>query len=247
MTSALSLNQKVILITGASKGIGQACAERCAMLGASLHLCGRDDRALHALSERLPGAHYVHCYDVTDDEQVKQTFVEVKKRSGQLDGLVNNAGIMLDAGFAMTPMADLDTQWRVNGAAAFLHAQYAARLMMPKKTGSIVNLCSIVGEQGSAGQVAYSMSKSALSGMTLSLAKELGGSGIRVNGVAPGFIETDMTAKYSADKRDNLKEQISLGRLGQPQEVANLISFLLGDDATYLTGQIIGVDGGLHL
>ncbi len=247
MTSLLNLKDKVILVTGATGGIGRATAVLCDQLQATLYLCGRDQDGLEQLQSQLKGNHHTLCYDVTNTEQVKQNVTQVMKQSGKLDGLVNNAGVMIDAPLAMTRIEDLEQQWRVNSQGALLHAQFASRLMGRQTTSSMVNLCSIVGEKGSSGQVAYSMTKAAVTGMTLSLSKELASLGIRVNGVAPGFIETDMTAQYSAQTRDNLIKHIGLGRLGRAEDVAATIAFLLSDSASYITGQIIGIDGGFIL
>ncbi|MDO6709358.1 SDR family NAD(P)-dependent oxidoreductase [Aliiglaciecola sp. 2_MG-2023] len=246
MKSSLMLNQKTLLITGASGGIGRATAIECANQGAFVYLAGRDKEQLQALSSQLVNSK-VLAYDVTDESAVKQGFSSIMKESGQLHGLVNCAGSMLDSGFMLTRSAELQTQFAVNSVSAFTHSQLAMRLMTKNRSGSIVNLCSIVGENGSAGQAAYAMSKAALSGLTKSLSKELGALGIRVNGVAPGFIDTAMTASYAGQKRQELIAATSLQRAGSAEDVAKLIRFLLSDDASFITGQIIGIDGGLSL
>ena len=245
------LSDKCILITGANRGIGNATARLCAKYGARLFLAGRDESALHALAEELGNEAHNRVqplvYDICDENAVKKAFQQIQQSAGQLDGLVNNAGIMLDAPLGMTRLSDLHQQLNINTIAAFQHAQLASRLMTRQKSGSIINLCSAVGEQGSAGQSAYATSKAALSGMTKSMAKELGSLNIRVNGVAPGFIDTDMVSEYQNEKRQQVVDNIALKRAGQTDEVAEVICFLLSDKAAYITGQILGVDGGMTL
>lgn len=243
----MMLAHKHILITGANRGIGKAIAEVCVALGANVYLAGRNEQALELLAEQLGESATAFCYDITDPIEVKQAFLHLQQHVGRLDGLVNNAGSMSDASIAMTSIADLQMQLQVNTVAAFQHAQLASRLMTKNRQGCIINMCSIVGEQGSAGQSAYATTKAALSGMTKAMAKELGALGIRVNGVAPGMIETDMVSHYSAEKRQKILQSISLKRVGQTKEVADLVSFLLSDHAAYITGQIIAIDGGMTI
>lgn len=241
------LEQKTILVTGASGGIGAAIAELCVGLGATVFLGGRNDHVLQQLAERLGENAVAFSYDVTSQQQVKQAFAHIQKYVGKLDGLVNNAGIMIDAPLVATRLEDLQQQLQSNTVSAFMHAQLASRLMTRQAHGSIINICSLVGEQGSAGQSAYATSKAALSGMSKSLAKELGAVGIRVNGVAPGFIDTELTRHYGDEKRAKVLEKIALRRAGQATDVANLVAFLLSDQADYITGQIISIDGGMSL
>lgn len=243
----MMLAQKHILITGANRGIGKAIAEVCVALGATVYLAGRDEQGLELLAEKLGESATAFCYDITDPNEVKQAFTHLQKHVGHLDGLVNNAGTMSDASIAMTSLADLQQQLQVNTVAAFQHAQLASRLMTKNRQGCIINLCSIVGEQGSAGQTAYATSKAALSGMTKAMAKELAVLGIRVNGVAPGMIDTDLVSHYNSEKRQKIIESIGLKRIGQAKEVADLVSFLLSDHAAYITGQIIAIDGGMTI
>ncbi|GAC15202.1 SDR family NAD(P)-dependent oxidoreductase [Aliiglaciecola lipolytica] len=240
------LDQKVILITGASGGIGHATAVECAKQGAFVYLAGRKESVLLDIAKNIPNSQ-VLTYDVTDDSQVKQAFTRIMKQSGRLDGLVNCAGVMLDNSFMMTRVSELQQQLSTNTVSAFTHSQLALRLMAKNRSGSIVNLCSVVGEQGSAGQSAYATSKAALSGLTKSLAKELGSVGVRVNGVAPGFIETAMTQSYQGEKRQHLITSTALNRIGSAEDIAAVVTFLLSDSAGFITGQIIGVDGGLSL
>ena len=241
------LEDKVILVTGANKGIGLAIAQVCIGLGANVLLAGRNEIELDIVAEQLGEKAIPMCYDLCDEEQVKAAFGHIKQHIGHLDGLVNNAGAMMDAPLSMTRLSDLQAQLSINTVAAFQHMQLASRLMLKQRRGRIVNLSSIIGEQGSAGQSAYAASKSALTGMTKSIAKELAQQQITVNAVAPGFIETRMTNKYEGPQRDAIIASIGLGRAGKPKEVADLVSFLLSDHAAYITGQIIGIDGGMRL
>ncbi|GAB5380750.1 MAG: SDR family NAD(P)-dependent oxidoreductase [Aliiglaciecola sp.] len=240
------LEDKHILITGASSGIGRATAIECANQGAFVYLAGRDKSALNALKQTIPNSSILE-YDVTVESEVKAAFACIAKSDHTLDGVVNCAGKMLDAGIAMTRVDDFNQQLQVNTVSTFLHCQLAARLMTRQRRGSIVNLCSAVGEQGSAGQSAYAASKAAVSGLTLSLSKELGNLGILVNAVSPGFIDTPMTAEYQGEKKQNVLQHSALKRAGSAEEVASVITFLLSSKASYITGQIIGVDGGLRV
>jgi 3-oxoacyl-[acyl-carrier protein] reductase len=245
------LADKCILITGANRGIGEATARLCAKYGAQLFIAGRDGASLHALAEELGSQAHNSVtplvYDVADELAVKDAFRFIQQSTGKLDGLVNNAGLMLDAGLSMSRLSDLQQLLSVNTVAAYQHAQLASRLMSRQRAGSMVNLCSVVGEHGSAGQSAYATSKAALSGMSKSLAKELGSLHIRVNGVAPGFIDTDLVAHYPDETRQQVLNNISLQRAGRADEVAELICFLLSDKASYISGQIIAIDGGIKL
>ncbi|MBT0584946.1 SDR family NAD(P)-dependent oxidoreductase [Alteromonas oceanisediminis] len=241
------LQDKVILITGANRGIGLATAQVCIALGATVLLAGRNEVQLELVAEQLGERAIAMCYDLTDETQVKQAFAHIKQHIGHLDGLVNNAGMMHNAPAAMTSLDSLQQQLTLNTVAAFQHIQLASRLMRKPGCGRVVNLCSIVGERGAAGQSAYAASKAALTGITKSLAKELAAQQICVNAVAPGFIDTELHSDFSDKQRENIINTVGLGRMGTPREVADLISFLLSDHAAYITGQIIGIDGGMQL
>lgn len=241
------LENKVIMITGASSGIGLAVAQVCIRLGAVVLMTGRDDSRLSFVAQELGENAIPMSYDATNEEEVKAAFAHIKAHIGFIDGLVNNAGQMLEAPMAMTRLSALQEQLSVNTIAAYQHAQLASRFMIKRGGGCIINLCSVVGEQGAKGQTAYATAKAAVSGMTRSASKEFAPHNIRVNGVAPGFIDTPMTQHFDSEKRQHVIGTIGLGRAGTAQEVADLISFLLSDHASYITGQIIGIDGGMNL
>lgn len=240
---------KTILITGATSGIGLATALKATEQGWTVVLNGRDDKRLQEIKKELEflNGTTVHtiAYDVTDIAAVKQAFLWIKKNVGQLDAVINNAGIMDDALLGMLKPEQLQKTLEVNTSAAIYHMQFASRLMAKQKSGSIVNVSSIMGRFGNAGQVAYSASKAALIGATYAAAKELAPLNIRVNAVAPGFIQTDLTNGYSDQVKEETISQIKMGRAGQAEEVANVILFLASDAASYVTGQVIGVDGGM--
>lgn len=240
---------KSILITGATSGIGLATALKATEHGWTVVLNGRDDKRLQEIKKELEflNGTPVHtiAYDVTDIAAAKQAFLWIKKNIGQLDAVVNNAGVMDDALLGMLKPDQLQKTLEVNTSAAIYHMQFASRLMAKQKSGSIVNVSSIMGRFGNAGQVAYSASKAALIGATYAAAKELAPSNIRVNAIAPGFIETDLTNNYSDQVKEETISQIKMGRAGQAEEVANVILFLASDAASYVTGQVIGVDGGM--
>ena len=240
------------LVTGASRGIGFATAKRLASTVGHLTMVARDETWLEESAAELrssfPGVDVsAYALDIGDETAVKGLFQYVQKRGNGLDILVNAAGVMNESALAMTRADDLLSTFQTNVFGSYYCCQYAARLMSRSGSGSIINLASISGEQGVAGQSAYAASKSALSGLTRSLAKELGPLGIRVNAVAPGFIDTDLTANYQGEHRDKIIDQILMGRSGTVDEVAALIEFLASDQASYITGQVIPISGGLKL
>lgn len=250
-TAVSDIDTPVSLITGASRGIGAAVALRLAASGHHLLLTARNEPGLTVIVEQCrqagaASATVLPC-DLTDQAAVLQMFNQIKQQHQRLDHLVNAAGMMQDSMLGMTRLADLQALFSLNVSASYQCCQLAARLMSRQKSGNIVNLASKVGESGAIGQSAYAASKAAVSGLTKALAKELGALGIRVNAVAPGFIETDLTDHYSALQKQQLCQQISLGRTGQADEVAALVQFLCSNDASYISGQIIAIDGGFNL
>lgn len=241
-----SLAGRVALVTGGTRGIGLATVRALAAAGATVVLTGRDEaRAKEAAS--AAGAAAGLALDVTDAKAVSSLVRGVAKEHGRLDIVVANAGIMEDALLGMIREELVDTTLSTNVAGTLHTVQAAARAMMRKKTGSIVVLASIVGEYGSAGQTVYAASKAAVANIARSAAKELGRSGIRVNAVAPGVIETDLTAGLSDGAKAENAGKTPLGRLGRAEDVANAIRFLVSDEASFITGQVLGVDGGLVL
>ena len=240
---------KRVLITGATRGIGLAIAERFAAEGASLYLNGRDGPRVSQLAERLSREFGVACapllFDVADPEAVKAAFRELFAQTKVLDVLVNNAGILDDALIGMVTPAQIERTFACNSFSVLYCSQYAARMLQRNGGGSIINLASIIGRVGNAGQAVYGGSKAAVIGMTQSLAKELATQQIRVNAIAPGFIDTDMAHSLSEDKFQQRLDSIAMGRIGSAGEVAKVALFLASDLSSYVTGQVIGVDGGM--
>lgn len=242
------LKNKVILVTGASRGIGQATAIVLAKVGAQVVIHGRSEESIaetEAAVAEVGMAPFRVIYDVTDENAMKQATMAIKKQFGRLDGLVNNAGIMHEGLLGMVKSEAMQSMLDVNVTAVLQQMQFASRLMMKNETSSIVNVSSIIGVKGAEGSSAYAASKAAVVGLTLSAAKEWAAKGIRVNAVAPGFIETDLTAHYEGDKKNGVLNNIKMQRFGHAEEVANVILFLLSNMSTYVTGQVIGVDGGM--
>lgn len=243
------LDEKSVFITGATRGIGRAIALECARHGATVHVNGRDpertEAAVAALVGELGGdaAVVASPCDITDGEAVKAALMAAYKHAGRLDVVINNAGIMEPAVLGMSRDDSLRRMLAVNVEAAFGVARIAARLMMRQKRGSIINMSSIIGRVGVPGHSAYAASKAAVIGMTVALAKELAPANIRVNALAPGFIETDLTAGIEGDARETVLGQIAMGRSGRPEDVAGAALFFASDLSAYVSGQVLGVDG----
>ena len=241
------LANKVCLITGTSRGIGAETARRFAEEGAIVYANAITEGSIDERSkewEKLYNTKVVPLYfDVTDEKAAKQAIVQIKKEQGRLDVLVNNAGVMRDALIGMVNRALMDEIFSVNVFAVMNMLQLANKLMSRQKSGSIINLASIVGVEGNAGQLVYSASKGAVVALTKTAAKELAPYNIRVNAVAPGMVDTEMFRSIGEEKMNQHLEHIKMGRLGTPNDIANAIVFLASDLSSYVTGQILGVDG----
>ena len=239
----LLLKGKVALVTGASRGIGAAIAQTLAAAGATLVLTAQEDRDLVLLSEKFQKDYgtecLIHAGDVSDASSVQSLYKQIFGRFGQLDILVANAGILADGLIGMISAEDM------NVAGVLHHIQAASRLMRRKKAGSIIVMSSIIGRFGNKGQMSYAASKAAVLGAMMSAAKELGAEGIRVNAIAPGVIDTDMTKNLGENARKHLLDNVALGRIGTPEDVADVALFLASDLSRYVSGQVIGVDGGM--
>ena len=242
------LTGKKAIVTGASRGIGLAIATELAREGADVAILStsvKEDLAAKLSSELGVQVKSYAC-DVADSATVQTVFKQIIADMGTVDILVNNAGITRDGLLMRMKDEDFDAVIATNLRSVFLCTRAVARTMMGNRSGHIVNVSSINALRGQAGQSNYAAAKAGVIGLTRTNAMELAARGITVNAVAPGFIDTDMTAKLGAEIREKYASQIPLGRLGQPEDVAKLVAFLASDDAKYITGQIIGVDGGLN-
>lgn len=254
ITSAANLfrlDGKVALVTGGSRGIGAAISRTLADLGARVVVNYRSgaEAAMKVVAEIEASGGQAEAlqFDVSDAEGSYKAVGEIAKRLGRLDILVNNAGIARDQLLLRVSEEDVQATMQTNLGGAIFCAKAAIRPMMRAKAGRIINLSSVVGESGNVGQSVYAASKAGLLGLTKSLAREYASRGITVNAVAPGFIETDMTASLPEEAKTHMVGQTPLGRVGSPQDVASAVAFLASDAASYMTGQVLRVNGGMYV
>ncbi len=243
------LDGKIVLVTGASRGIGLATSTTCAQHGATVLMLGRNEETLEQARQQVTAAAETNVFkvvaDVTDPVSVANAFQAIFKQHKRLDALVANAGVLEAALIGMVTESQIEHVFSVNTFGVLYCSQYAARLMVKSGGGSIVSISSIVGTHGTSGLAVYGGSKAAVIGITKSLAKELAPQQIRVNAIAPGFIDTDMTRSLPVEKFAERAASIGMGRVGTPGDVADAALFLISDLSRYVTGQIIGVDGGM--
>ena len=241
----IDLSGRVALVTGSTRGIGRAIAERLAECGAKVAVVGREQGRAEEAARALGGEAKGFACDVGDTAAVARLVEDVEKGFGSLDILVNNAGLTRDNLLMRIKDDDWDAVLDANLRGAFAAIRAASRGMMKRRWGRIVNIASVVGIIGNKGQANYAASKAGLIGLTKSVAKELASRNILTNAVAPGFIETDMTAAMTPEARAALHGQIPLERLGTPGDVAGVVAFLASEHAAYITGQVLVVDGGM--
>jgi len=244
----MSLSGRVALVTGASQGIGRTSALRLAKDGAAVAVAARNQEKLNELVGEITaagGKAAALALDVSDEEQVKSVVKGAIAQFGKIDILVNNAGITRDQLVMRMKRADWDAVLQTNLTSAYLCIQQVIGSMLKQRWGRIINITSVFGQMGQAGQANYAASKAGLIGLTMAIAREVGSRNITCNAVAPGFIETAMTAVLSEEFKQNAVKQIPLGRVGTPEDVASAVAFLASDDASYITGHVLNVNGGM--
>ena len=243
-----NLTDKVAIVTGASRGIGEAIAKQLSSCGAKIILIARNSDQLVAVKETIisnGGIAESMVGDVSNLNSISEVATNTIDKWGRIDILVNNAGIARDNIIMRMKEDDWDSVMNINLKGCFNGIKSVARPMIKNKAGRIINITSVIGQIGNAGQSNYAASKAGIMGLTKSMAKELGSRNITVNAVAPGYITTDMTNELNDEVKEQLKSSIPLGRLGTPDDVANLVCFLASDEAGYITGQTFNVDGGM--
>ena len=237
---------RTALVTGASRGIGLACARALAQAGHRVVLAARDQARLEQAASEIPNSTWVQV-DMTSAESIREAFSQAGAQAGKIDILVNNAGVARD-GLALRMKKDAwDEVLAANLTGAFLAIQQVLHGMLKERWGRIVNISSVVGEAGNPGQANYVASKAGLIGLTKSLAQEVGSRNITVNAIAPGFIESDMTASLSQELKDSMLSRIPLKRFGRPEDVAATVRFLASEEAGYITGHVLRVNGGMYM
>ena len=244
----MTLSGRVALVTGASQGIGRACALKMAASGATLAVAARNQEKLSEVVQQIEangGKAFAFPVDVADEEQIKTAFKAALGQLGKVDILVNNAGITRDQLVMRMKRADWDSVLNTNLTSAYLCIQQVIGSMLKQRWGRIINISSVFGQTGQAGQANYAASKAGLIGLTMAIAREVGSRNITCNAVAPGFIETAMTSGFTDDFKKNALKMIPLGRIGTPEDVAGSIAFLASDEASYITGHVLSVNGGM--
>jgi 3-oxoacyl-[acyl-carrier protein] reductase len=243
----MALSGRVALVTGASQGIGRACALRLAQSGAVVALAARSQEKLEAVASEITaagGKAAAFTLDV-EEEQIKTVIKAVIAQFGKIDILVNNAGITRDQLVMRMKRGDWDAVIQTNLTSAYLCTQQVTSSMLKLRWGRFINVASVFGQMGQAGQANYAASKAGLIGLTMAIARELASRSITCNAVAPGFIDTAMTEVLSGDFKEGALKMIPLGRTGTPEEVAHAVAFLASDEAAYITGHVLNVNGGL--
>lgn len=243
------LEGKTVLVTGSSRGIGAKTAQHLADLGMRVAVTyGRSKDKAEEIYNSLSGdGHLLLPFNVSDEESIKEGFDLISKEFSGLDGLVNNAGITRDQLILRMKEEDFDQVMSTNLRGVFLCTKLAVKTMMKARKGSIVNITSVIGQMGGAGQANYAASKGAVEAFSKSIAQEVGSRNIRVNCVAPGFIATDMTEELPEDRKEAILSSVPLNSIGEPIDVAHSVAFLLSDESKYITGQTISVNGGLYM
>jgi 3-oxoacyl-[acyl-carrier protein] reductase len=244
----MSLSGRVALVTGASQGIGRACALSLAQAGATLAVAARNQAKLSEVAQQIGGAGgkaAAFVMDVADEEQIKDTIKSVVGQFGKIDILVNNAGITRDQLIMRMKRGDWDAVLNTNLTAAYLCSQQVIGSMLKQRWGRIINITSVFGQMGQAGQANYASSKAGLIGLTMAVAREVASRNITCNAVAPGFIETAMTSSLSDEFKQNAVKLIPLGRAGTAEDVAHAVRFLASEEASYITGHVLNVNGGM--
>jgi 3-oxoacyl-[acyl-carrier protein] reductase len=244
----MTLSGRIALVTGASQGIGRACALKLAAAGAAVAVAARNQDKLNEVVQQITssgGTAAAFAIDVAEEEQIKSAFKAAIMQFGKIDILVNNAGITRDQLVMRMKRADWDAVLNTNLTSAYLCTQQAITSMLKQRWGRIVNITSVFGQMGQAGQANYASSKAGLIGLTMAIAREVGSRNITCNAVAPGFIETAMTSTLGEDFKQMAVKNIPLGRVGTPEDVASAVAFLASDQASYITGHVLSVNGGM--